>query len=204
MSDKQEAIKSALSHSMPYEGYLTRIAEVHEKEQATSFPEDPSFYTYSLLNGSRMSRVYKRALISEEMKRQMASIVVPQHWMLITESWCGDAAQTVPLIVRLAELNPLVQMHIVLRDSEPQLMEHFLTNGGQSIPILAILDESFSELTRWGPRPAVAQQIVMDYKALPEPRPPYEALSVQIQKWYNADKGVSAQAEICALLHAIS
>jgi len=67
-----------------------------------------------------------------------------------------------------------------------------------------VLNEDSDELLRWGPRPEEAQKKVMEYKALPEPRPPYEALSVEIQKWYNVDKGVSTQAELLGLFNSAS
>jgi len=106
----------------------------------------------------------------------------------------------VPIIAKLAALNPKIKFHIVLRDSQEELMEHYLTNGGKAIPILAVLDLDLNEHSRWGPRPQEAQQMVLDYKALPDPKPPYQEMSQQIQMWYNKDKGNSTQKELLSIL----
>ncbi len=182
---------------MTWEKYLTLITDLHLEEKATSFQDNEEFYKYSVLGLSRMKRVFKKIDLTESLIQKVKSIDTPQTWMLITESWCGDASQTVPIIARLAEENEHIHLHIVLRDSHPELMEHFLTNGGKSIPILGILDAQNEEIGRWGPRPSVAQKMLMDYKAIPEiERPPYGDFSLSLQKWYNADKGLSTMSEL--------
>ncbi|MFK7756252.1 MAG: thioredoxin family protein [Flavobacteriales bacterium] len=200
MSEKKQAITQALKSSYSFQSYIELIEHLHTGGKATIFQHNEEFFNYSKLNLTRMTRVYKKLDINQELSAKLEAISEPRVWVLITESWCGDAAQTVPIIAKLAELNPHITLHIVLRDSNEELMEHYLTNGGKSIPILAILDADHNELAKWGPRPGEAQQKVIDYKALPEPRPPYQEMSQQIQMWYNKDKGVSTQAE---LLHLV-
>lgn len=198
---KEETIQSAVKDAYTFEQYIARIEQLHTEEKATSFPDNKMYYDYSVLGLARMQRVYKKVELNPEITQAVATIQSPQHWVLISESWCGDASQTVPVIARIAEQNPNITLHIVLRDSNPDLMEYYKTNGATSIPILAILDENWSELTVWGPRPAVAQQKVMNYKSTPEAeRPAYEELSKEIQKWYNADKGISTQNELAKLI----
>lgn len=204
MIEKQQAISHSLTNSYTFQSYIELIENLHTEGKATSFQDNEEFFDFSKLNLTRMMRVYKKVELTEAITAKMKSFNSKHSWLLITESWCGDAAQTVPIIARLADLNPHIELHIVLRDSNDDLMEHYLTNGGKSIPILAILDEQHNELAKWGPRPEAAQQKVLDYKALPEPRPPYQEMSQQIQMWYNKDKGMSTQAELLTVLEGLT
>ena len=115
--------------------------------------------------------------------------------MVLSEGWCGDAAQIVPVIHKMAEVTDKVELRIALRDDNDTLMQHFLTNGGKAIPKLIVLDaETLEILTDWGPRPHGAKQLILDYKAthgvVDEPA------KIELQKWYLHDKGISIQNEI--------
>jgi len=67
-----------------------------------------------------------------------------------------------------------------------------------------ILDANTKELLgSWGPRPAPAQQLVIDYKNTPEPKPEYAEFQKQLHTWYARDKTVTTQAELVALLSQI-
>ncbi|MEM7161418.1 MAG: thioredoxin family protein [Bacteroidota bacterium] len=191
--------ESALGNALTYPEYLALIERLHTEEKATSFQDNASFYKYSVLGLSRMKRIHKKMELLPELVNAIQSIEGKQHWLIITESWCGDASQTVPIMIRMAEENSNVQAKIVLRDSNLDYMDLYRTNGSISIPVLVVHDENWNELFHWGPRPAPAQQKVMEYKALPEPRPPYEELSTELQKWYNADKGITTQKELLSL-----
>ena len=80
---------------------------------------------------------------------------------IITEPWCGDAAQIVPALARIAELSDQIEAEIVLRDENEELMSRHLTNGAKAIPVAVIIDAETNEvLGQWGPRPTVAQQMV--------------------------------------------
>jgi hypothetical protein len=115
--------------------------------------------------------------------------------LVLSEGWCGDAAQILPVIHKMAEVAENVEIKIALRDDNDALMQHFLTNGGKAIPKLIVLDAATSEvLADWGPRPAGAKQLILDYKAahgvVDEPA------KIALQKWYLHDKGISTQNEI--------
>src|SRR5690606_18570796 len=122
-----------------------------------------------------------------------------QIWLVLSESWCGDAAQNVSVLAKIAAQNPLIDLRIVLRDDNDELMQRYLTNGGKSIPkLIAISDDFETELFNWGPRPAEAIQLVIDLKNK------YGAITDEVkealQKWYNEDKGISLQKEMIQLI----
>jgi hypothetical protein len=129
----------------------------------------------------------------------------PLKFKIITEPWCGDAAQVVPAIAGLAGLSDKIETEVVLRDENEELINRYLTNGGKSIPITIIVDESTGEeLGHWGPRPSVAQKMVSEYKASPEDvRPAYDDFIQEVQQWYNQDKTASVQQEFIQKLKEV-
>lgn len=194
--EKKEIIEKALSKAYNYVGYIEHIEQLHKQKKATSFQDNIDFYNYSTLGLKRMQRVYKKTKVTPSLEKKVKRINKRQVWLLITESWCGDASQTVPIIAKIAALNHHIELKIVLRDSNESLMNLYLTDGGMSIPILVMLDEQSNEISRWGPRPFEAQQKVLAYKSLPNPKPPYSELSVELQNWYNRDKGATTLSEL--------
>ena len=119
-------------------------------------------------------------------------------WLVISEGWCGDAAQLLPIMSKMAEVSENIDFQIVLRDDNDELMSQFLTNGGKAIPKLIILDENNNLIADWGPRPEPARKLIADYKAanglVDEP------VKIELQKWYLQDKGITTQNEIMALM----
>lgn len=153
---------------------------------------DPMYLKYAKLNVSRMNRWSKELVLNEELVNIVRAISFPQSWIMIAEPWCGDAAPAIPFIVQLAELNPLIQYEIHLRDQEPFLINQYLTNGAKSIPKFIVRDHSGNDVFVWGPRPVLAQDLVQTLKA---ENADMEKIATQLQHWYNTDKGAAMQHE---------
>ena len=78
-------------------------------------------------------------------------------------------------------------------------MNLFLTNGGKSIPKMIILNKNTLEvIADWGPRPAEAVKLIVDYKA--KHGIVDETVKADLQMWYLHDKGISTQNEIVEIL----
>lgn len=198
--DMKSVLLTALDKAINYSEYRIMATELHAAGKTTGPDQSEAMVNYSKMNEHRMKRLDKTMVLSEEIITAMSTIKTPQTWLVITELWCGDAAQNVPLMFKIAELNPLVQMKLVLRDENPELMNLFLTNGGKSIPILIALNNQHEVLWKWGPRPVHAQNMLMAYKNSPEPKMTYQAFAETLHKWYADDKTKSAQAEILQLI----
>ncbi len=112
--------------------------------------------------------------------------------LVIAEDWCGDAVNTVPILARFAEAAPGVELRIILRDANPEVMDRYLTNGSRSIPIVIALDEEFRELGHWGPRPTVLQSWVLANRATL----PKTELYPKVRQWYARDRGESTLREV--------
>lgn len=171
----------------------------------TSLPEadNEALVKYTRLNWKRLLRVGKTVAVLESLLDLLQLQKHSQRWLVITEPWCGDAAQSVPVLNLLADNTPMIDLRVVQRDQHLPLMDSFLTNGGRSIPKLIILNNKFEVLADWGPRPQPVQQMVMDYKDRPEPKPPYSVFIEQVQQWYNKDRSMTIQHEILEILQQL-
>lgn len=149
------------------------------------------------LNLHRMARIEKHFQVSEELKTIIQSIDEPQTWMIISETWCGDSAQNIPCIAKIAELNPLIDLKIILRDEHPEIMDLYLTNGTRSIPIAVIFSEDGTELLKWGPRPQEAKKLFDDLTAQGIEK---SAKLEKLHLWYGRNRGSDLQKELRQML----
>jgi hypothetical protein len=148
-----------------------------------------------------MHRLDKTIEVTPEAKLVLENLSKEYIWLVLAESWCGDAAQVVPVIHKMAEVTSKIDLRIVLRDENEELMNLFLTNGTKSIPKLIIIEKETGVVVGdFGPRPVQAKQLIVDYKAAHGVVD--ETAKIELQKWYLADKGVAIQNEITTLLRA--
>jgi hypothetical protein len=198
--DLKSVLNTAMHKAMSYSAYRKLAEQLHSVNKTTGTDQSETMVNYSKMNEHRMKRLDKTIVLSVEMMAAVNTIKSPQTWMVITELWCGDAAQNVPLMNKIAELNPLIQLKLVLRDENPDLMNLFLTNGGKSIPILMAMNDQLEVLWKWGPRPVQAQNMMLEYKKTPEPKMLYSEFGETLHKWYAQNKTQMAQTEILQLI----
>jgi hypothetical protein len=166
-------------------------------QNANSGPnQTEALANFTKLNVTRMKRVFKTfqpdASIAQSLRGKGAA-----RWIMITESWCGDASQSVPVVAHLAALNPEIKFDIVLRDENPELMNAFLTNGNKSIPKVIFVNDAGEILHHWGPRPKVLQEaFLLEHNA----GVPHDQSVLMMQEWYNKNKGSEVTKEILELL----
>lgn len=191
-------IEKSLKNSISYQEYRDLVNNLLAENKSTGPNQSEELTNYSLLNASRMKRLDKTIKISDETKNEIQQIEIPQTWLLITEGWCGDAAQNLPVIHKMAALNENINLKLVLRDENEDLIDLFLTNGGRAIPKLIVLDKENNVINTWGPRPTVATKMVADYK---EKHGVLDAdFKQDLQVWYNKDKGKSTQEDFINLI----
>jgi len=193
--------ESVRNGAYTYSAYMQLMETVVLENRTTGPKQSEALSHYTKLNLARMQRLYKTAVIQEPLREAVGQVDIPQTWYILTEAWCGDAAQILPIITAASLSNPLITVRFLLRDENPELMDAYLTNGGRSIPKLIAVDEDFNELFTWGPRPASAQALLREYKA--NPVKSYSEFSEDIQRWYIADKTASLQTELRELLEAV-
>jgi len=182
---------------MNFQSYLDYFENILNNSTPPPPFDKPDYFNYAKLNWSRMNRWLKHGKLTEEIKTILSTIKVPQHWIIITEPWCGDAAHVVPFLHMIAELNPLIKVEYELRDTEPFRINNYLTKGGKSIPKLIIRNANGEDLATWGPRPADCQIL---FDRLKEEKADFGIVVTELQKWYNDDDGKEILKEIGVLL----
>lgn len=194
----EELIKEGLSKAVSYSDYRKKVSRLTEEGKSTGPEQTEDLANYTLLNDRRMKRFDKTVKIDADTRSKIKAIKEKITLLVLTESWCGDAAPSLPVMNKIAEINDTIDFKVLLRDDNPELMNRFLTNGALSIPKIIFLDEENTPFATWGPRPEPAAQLVRDHiekhgELLPE-------IKEEIQQWYNKDKGQSTLQEVVALL----
>ena len=160
----KKIIEKSLKTAISYSGYRSLVKNLLIKGKSTGTEQSEDLTNYSMLNDRRMKRLDKTIKISEETIQEFQKVKRPQTWLVLTEGWCGDAAQNLPILNKIASDTANIDLKIVLRDENLDLIDLFLTNGGRNIPKLIALDKDNNVLDLWGPRPTVATKMVIDYK----------------------------------------
>jgi len=191
-------IKNSLTNSLSYQEYRNLVSQFAEEGKTTGATQTEDYIGYTKLNESRMHRLDKTMQVADDVKLFLENLNTKYTWLVLAESWCGDAAQILPVINKMATVSDKIELRIVLRDANEDLMNLFLTNGTKSIPKLIILDENGEVVNDFGPRPQDAKQLILDYKIAHGMVD--EAAKIELQKWYLTDKGISTQQEIIALM----
>jgi hypothetical protein len=146
-----------------------------------------------------MKRWDKTLKIGDKQVNEIGQYDKKVTWLVLTESWCGDAAHIMPVINQVTSLNNLIDFKVVLRDENLELMNSFLTNGNQSIPKMIAIDNETGEVfSTYGPRPSDATELVNEYKQKHGKLTP--EFKEDLQRWYNKDKGQNALDDLIKLL----
>ncbi|MFN8711740.1 MAG: thioredoxin family protein [Bacteroidota bacterium] len=193
-----EITPALLSSAMSWESYNDLLISLMEQNKTTGSDQSESMISYARLNLQRMKRIGKTTQLLPEVQESLSKITKPITLLFITEGWCGDAAQILGVIEHISRAMPAAKVCVILRDEHTDVMDHFLTNGGRAIPIIVILDsETNAVLGKWGPRPAVLQQEINNWKQQGLVK---EQFIEQVHTWYAADKTKTTQLDFLAAL----
>ena len=196
---KLDLVKEKLGQSIDYRTYAGIVAQLAEEGLSTSPEQTESNSAYTRLNNARMNRWEKKLVIPSDIEEKFRNYDGKETWLVITESWCGDAAHAMPVMQKLAELSKNIDVKVVYRDTHPELMDEFLTNGTRSIPKLIAFDEQKDEIIGvWGPRPSALTEMVDRFKA--EHGTLTAEFKQELQVWYNKDKGQNIIRDLAELI----
>ena len=188
---------------MSYEAYLALIDKLFEEGKSTSGGQNESLLNYTRLNQQRTKKWDKIVSINEQLSQALKKAPYDIIWLVLSEGWCADAAQNLPIINKMAKISDKIEMKLLLRDQYPKLMEAYLTRGAKAIPKLIFLRKSnLEELAVWGPRPSPAQNMLYDYRN--NGSDPEIDIYQQIHLWYSKDKANTLQAEFLSLINNLS
>ena len=194
----QEVIEKGFSYSE----FVQFTQQLVEEKRTTGANQSEAYLEYTRMCLQRMNRWNKTAKVSEKMTQLMESIKESQIWLIITEAWCGDGAQSIPYLAKLVELNPKIKLRIIMRDEYPEIMDAYLTNGARSIPKLVAFTEDMKvELFTWGPKPLYLMNRHKEYKHDSKGLS-YSGFLEEIHLWYAKNKNQDLEAELFPLIQA--
>jgi hypothetical protein len=196
---KEQIVQEALPKAISYPAYRQLIDDHTANETSTGPDQTEALTNYTMLNQRRMKRLDKTTKLQEADIAKIKEFKGDVTWLVSTERWCGDAAQTMPVMQKIAELSNGIDIKVVLRDENLELMDAFLYNGGRSIPkLIAIDNTSGNVIGDWGPRPSEATKLVNDYKEAHGKLTP--EFKQDLQVWYNKDKGQNTVEDLVDFL----
>ena len=191
-------MKSYIEKSITFAEYLKLIDDLLTEGKTTGENQSEAMFNYGKLNRQRMKRLEKTIELNESLKEKARNVNRKMMWLIITEGWCGDAAQNIPIIEKIASESANIETRYVLRDENLELMDKYLTHNARSIPKLIALDaETLKEIGVWGPRPITAMDYFFEMKSQGLEKP---QMMENMQRWYLQDDEQSIQTEFETLL----
>ncbi|MCO5233928.1 MAG: thioredoxin family protein [Chitinophagales bacterium] len=183
---------------MQWEAYRDMLDRLMLEGRTTGSEQSEDLLSYARLNLQRMKRIDKTFKEDSQLKDFFLHYQGQLKIIAITEGWCGDASQSVPVVANLVQLHPdKLDLRIILRDKDTELIDQFLTNGGRAIPKFIFLNGDYQLGGNWGPRPKELQDIYIELK---NQQLPFETISENIHSWYAKDKAKTIQNELLELL----
>lgn len=194
----RDLINRSIEASISFKEYYDTV-EKGANGQLMYNDENLDYYTQ--LNYQRMKRLNKTVNLNPAFLEAGEEVTCDLIWLVLTEGWCGDAAQILPVLNKVDEVFDKIDLRILYRDQNLELMDEFLTNGGRSIPKVIVIDKSTLDVKgSWGPRPEPAQDMFMVYKNS-LPKKDYKEFQAEMQKWYLKDKAEHIQKELMPLFN---
>ncbi len=184
-----------------YKEYRDLVDSLVASGKTTGTNQTEKLVEFTKLNIQRMNRLDKTIKLSEQIINMMNQSDRSFDWLLIGDAWCGDCAQILPVINKVSEAsNGKINFKIISRDTFPELIEIYHTDGAKAIPKLLVIDKETSEaICSWGPRPKPAQEIMLNWKENKD-KISWEEFEMNLHLWYARDKGVSIIKELVSLL----
>lgn len=192
-------IEESLIKAISYTEYRNLVDRLVSENATTGATKTETLIAYTKLNDRRMKRWDKTLKIPLTFEEKIKSVNTKITWLVITESWCGDAAHVLPVMNKISKMNENINFKVVLRDENEALMNQFLTNGNKSIPKLIMIDNRTNNVvSTYGSRPNVVTKLVNDFKNEHGSLTP--EFKEGLQLWYNKDKGQSTLEDLTQLL----
>lgn len=188
-----------------YDSYLRKFENWVKEAGSSSSQPTAELIEFTRLNWARTQRIHHTVVLQESLKKEVMKLDHSYSWIVLTEAWCGDSAQNLPVIAEIAALNPeKIKLYLLLRDQNPEFMDNYLTNGSRAIPKLVCIDETLNkEAFVWGPRPAAAQGLLTAWKLNPAGRSWHE-FEKELHAWYAKNKTQDLQAEFETVLSGLN
>ena len=191
-------MQNYIEKAMTFDEYNRLIDRVVAEGKTTGPNQSEELAQYTKLNQARTRRLFKTSELNESLLETARNVKATWIWLILTEAWCGDAAQNIPTIEKIARENDRIKTLYLLRDENLELMNKYLTGGARAIPKLICLNaETLEEIGTWGSRPQAAYDL---FYSLKEQGLEKTEIIEKIHRWYIEDNTGSLQKEFEDLL----
>jgi hypothetical protein len=191
----------AMNLDLAYQAYWEKAlpVETYLDDLLQAMPKDlEGMDRYLPINQQRVKRLLSRFQLNPEVEAACLNAPQGSKWLILNEHWCGDGAQSIPVQAAMQRAsNGRLEIRVLFRDQNLELMDAHLTNGGRSIPMTLALTPDWAVGKTWGPRPAYAMDLVARIKANPDIAHTY---SEELHKWYALNKQQAIQVELAQAL----
>lgn len=182
-------VKDMLTKGVSYEAFINKSEELLSTEAL----KEPEVNQKLRSNLETMEQILKETTLPFSLYKKLCDIETKIRWVVIAEPWCLDTANVLPLIYKFSEVTDLIDLHIVFRDENPEIMDQFLTNGKKAIPKLICFDKQYHKIGEWGPRVEELQNYINELKA--NTAISSSELNEHISGWYQTDRATSVFIE---------
>ena len=189
---------SLISETISWQQYLALAQQYVNTNDKPEKYRDEKMLRYTYENVERIQRVLEQMKVETKLYNTLNTLGVKWTWVVLTEPWCGDAAQVVPALYTLSTCSENIDFRILLSDSHSDILDQFLTKGSRSIPKLICINELQEVIGTWGPRPAILQQLVLAQKD--DTTKTFGDKVRSIHQWYEQDKTNTLQEEFVQLV----
>ena len=167
-------------------------------ERLASGQNFQEFLASAQKNAELWAAIYRTATVPEGAVERASRIPGSWHLVALSEDWCGDAVNTLPVLAKFVERTPNLSLTVFGRDANPDLMDSHRTGAARAIPVIIVLDEQLVKHGWWGPRPKVLQEWFASVGVGLEKTERYK----QIRMWQARDRGRTTVDEVLTIVEA--
>ncbi len=133
---------------------------------------------------------YERVALSDLQRATVTSFTRRMPVLVVSGIWCGDCAQQGPMLARIAEANPAIDLRWVDRDEEAEIASHLKICGGGRVPVVVFAAEDYEVCSILGDRPlaryrGLARRQFGASCELPWAEIPADESNAVLQEWTN-------------------
>jgi thiol-disulfide isomerase/thioredoxin len=187
-------LKNYYSKSWDYKTYFDFVFSM-TKETTDKYAQ------YYPINYKRMERLNSTLVIPDQIQNKINQLK-PLTYLVLSEGWCGDCAQIIPVLAKMTEVSKNIELKILIAAQNNELLEKYPTNNSLSVPVVIGMDkETNQEKFVWGARPKFGLELLKKYKS--DKNYTKDEFQKDLQMAYNKDKGITIMNELIALHYEI-
>ena len=138
--------------TMPAPAQATAIdAKVLQREFDTALTW-PDYLATDPSRAPNWQKIYDQCKLTEPQRSLVGGFTRNLKALCVSGIWCGDCVQQGPLLERIAEANPLLELRFCDRDEHAELAEALKINAGLRVPVVVFMAEDYEPVSIYGDR----------------------------------------------------